>query len=75
MQSRAPFHPHGMGGELGELVHLEGLGSFVEIPGGVQDPAMDARLLAPGLGEFVSEDPDAWLEGQFAWRDEAHESW
>ncbi len=75
MQSRMPFHPHGMGGELGELVHLQGLGSFVDVPGGIHDPAMDSRLLTPGLGEFVDNNPDAWLAGQFAWRDEAHESW
>lgn len=82
MQSRVPFHPHGMGGELGELVDLQGLGSFVTLPGGVQDPAMDARLLTPslgqfdyGLGEFTNNSSDAWLDGQFAWRDEPHESW
>ncbi len=79
MQSRVPFHPHGMGGEygggsVGELVML---GEFVDVPGGIQDPAMDSRLLAPGLGEMTdSSHSDEWLEGQFAWREPDYgDSW
>lgn len=71
MQSRVPYHPHGMG----ELVQLDGLGSFVDVAGGIQDRSMDARLLSPGLGEMVVSDTDQWLDGQFAYRDEFHESW
>lgn len=79
MQSRVPFHPHGMGGEyagggVGEMVML---GEFVDVPGGIHDPAMDERLRAPGLGEMTdSSHADEWLEGQFAWREADYgDSW
>ncbi len=71
MDSRVPFHPHGMG-DLGVFVDGPGLGELVDLPHSlVTDPSLDPRLDPAGLGELTdSGNASNWMEGQFAFHDD-----